>query len=98
MPQMIGESAGRDVTSGTAEMRLVRKRLEKQRLAAAFGVARLRGKAAAGRDLRIWKKIDVVDVGYQGVEDGGIRLGSGKLVDNDTMDESRSEEIRPSWP
>jgi hypothetical protein len=87
MPQMIGESAGRDVTSGTAEMRLVRERLEKQRLAAAFGVTRLGSKAAAGLDLRIWKKIDVVDVGHQGVEDGGTRLRAGKLVDNDTMDE-----------
>ena len=87
MLPVIDEGSGRNMAGGAAQARIMRERLCEQRFAAAFGVADPADQPPGRTKTRIRQEIDVLDVGDDGVENGGRRLGSGELVDDDVADE-----------
>ena len=79
--QMVDEGARRQVTAGAAQVRVAGERLGKERLAPAFRLARALVEPAARAELRVGQKVDLLDVGNDGVEDRRRRLRPRELVD-----------------
>src|SRR6201992_3193463 len=75
------------MTASTAQTWIVRERLCEQRLAAPFGLVDLPSQPAAGSQAGIGQKIDVMDVGDDGIDNDRRRFGTGELVDDDVADE-----------
>src|ERR1700759_3062036 len=74
---VIAEQARRRMAPGTAQACVVRKRLGEQRLAAALGLADRANQSPTGTQAWIGQKIDVLDIGDDGIENFRRRLGPG---------------------
>src|SRR5262249_35989708 len=87
MLDMINEGARRLMATGTAQSRIVRKWLCKQRLAAALRVGCGVDEASACAELEVGQEIDLHDIGRERVEQRGRWLRPGKFVDDDIAHE-----------
>jgi hypothetical protein len=63
------------------------KRRIKERFAAPFSVTRFAAQSPAGSETWIGKEVDILDIGNQGIKNSGGRFRTGKLHDNDVMNE-----------
>src|ERR1700742_3559941 len=87
MLPVIDEGSRRYMASGTAHARIMRKWLCEQRFAATFGFVNRSDEPATGTETWIGQKVDILDIGDDGVEDGWGRLGACELIDDDVANE-----------
>jgi len=83
----IDEGAGGHMTSCAAQIRIMRKGFGKQRFTTTLGGARQRRKPPTRAERPVAQEIDVLNVGYDGIQNRCGWLGPSKFVYDNVMDE-----------